>query len=170
MQIEMMLSKIHRATVTDANLNYVGSITIDTDLMKKANLRENQKVDVVDINNGERLSTYVIPGPAGKGDICLNGAAARKVAIGDKVIIIAYAYMVRKKQINTNPPLSRWMPTTTLLRNKTSLPLREKAPLVGFISKTSVKQYRRFLFDAQLDFLFTHKYAKLIARKGKING
>ena len=105
MQIEMMLSKIHRATVTDANLNYIGSITIDIDLMKKANLRENQKVDVVDINNGERLSTYVIPGPAGKGDICLNGAAARKVAIGDKIIIIAYAYMSEEEADKHKPTI-----------------------------------------------------------------
>ena len=105
MQIEMMLSKIHRATVTDANLNYIGSITIDADLMQKANLRENQKVDVVDINNGERLSTYVIPGPAGKGDICLNGAAARKVAIGDKVIIIAYAYMSEEEAAKNKPTI-----------------------------------------------------------------
>ena len=105
MQIEMMLSKIHRASVTDANLNYIGSITIDADLMQKANLRENQKVDVVDINNGERLSTYVIPGPAGKGDICLNGAAARKVAIGDKVIIIAYAYMSEEEAAKNKPTI-----------------------------------------------------------------
>ncbi len=91
MKIEMMYSKLHRATVTDANLNYVGSITIDEDLMDAAHLREFQKVDVVDINNGERLSTYVIKGPRGKKDFCLNGAAARKVAVGDKIIVIAYA-------------------------------------------------------------------------------
>ena len=70
MQIEMMLSKIHRATVTDANLNYVGSITVDSLLMEKAHILENQKVDIVNINNGERFSTYVIPGAAGRGDIC----------------------------------------------------------------------------------------------------
>ena len=85
----MLYSKIHRASVTDANLNYVGSISIDTKLMQTSNLLEGQKVDIVNINNGERFSTYVIPGT--KGQICLNGAAARKAQIGDKIIIIAYA-------------------------------------------------------------------------------
>jgi len=93
MTIEMLYSKIHRATVTDANLNYVGSITIDEELMKEANLFVGQKVDIVNINNGERFSTYVIKGEKGKRDICLNGAAARKVHPGDKIIIIAYAQM-----------------------------------------------------------------------------
>ena len=93
MKIEMLYSKIHRATVTDANLNYVGSITIDEELMEEANLLVGQKVDIVNINNGERFSTYVIKGERGKRDICLNGAAARKVHPGDKIIIIAYASM-----------------------------------------------------------------------------
>ncbi|MEO1927075.1 MAG: aspartate 1-decarboxylase [Nautiliaceae bacterium] len=93
MTIEMLYSKIHRATVTDANLNYVGSITIDEELMESANLFVGQKVDIVNINNGERFSTYVIKGERGKRDICLNGAAARKVHPGDKIIIIAYASM-----------------------------------------------------------------------------
>ena len=93
MKIEMLYSKIHRATVTDANLNYVGSITIDEELMEAANLFVGQKVDIVNINNGERFSTYVIKGERGKRDICLNGAAARKVHPGDKIIIIAYAQM-----------------------------------------------------------------------------
>ncbi len=93
MNIQMLYSKIHRATVTDANLNYVGSITIDEELMKEANLLVGQKVDIVNINNGERFSTYVIKGEKGKRDICLNGAAARKVHKGDKIIIIAYASM-----------------------------------------------------------------------------
>jgi len=93
MTIEMLYSKIHRATVTDANLNYVGSITIDEELMEAANLFVGQKVDIVNINNGERFSTYVIKGERGKRDICLNGAAARKVHPGDKIIIIAYASM-----------------------------------------------------------------------------
>ena len=92
MTITMMQSKIHRATVTDANLNYVGSITIDKNLMKAANLLEFQKVDVLDINNGERFSTYIIKGEK-KGEICLNGAAARKVCVGDLVIIVSYADM-----------------------------------------------------------------------------
>ena len=93
MKIKMLYSKIHRATVTDANLNYIGSITIDEDLMDKAALLEGQKVDIVNINNGERFSTYVIKGKRGNRDICLNGAAARKVHKGDKIIIIAYASM-----------------------------------------------------------------------------
>ncbi len=93
MKIEMLYSKIHRATVTDANLNYVGSITIDEELMEEANLLVGQKVDIVNINNGERFSTYVIKGERGSREICLNGAAARKVHPGDKIIIIAYATM-----------------------------------------------------------------------------
>ncbi len=93
MNITMLYSKLHRATVTEANLNYVGSITIDKELLAAANMRVGQKVDIVNINNGERFSTYIIPGEAGKKEICLNGAAARKVHVGDKIIIIAYASM-----------------------------------------------------------------------------
>jgi aspartate 1-decarboxylase len=89
----MLQSKLHRATITDANLHYVGSITIDRDLLDAAAMRVGQKIDIVNINNGERFSTYIIPGERGKGDICLNGAAARKVQVGDKIIIIAYASM-----------------------------------------------------------------------------
>jgi len=96
-------SKIHRATVTDANLNYVGSITIDEELMKEANLFVGQKVDIVNVNNGERFSTYVIKGEKGKRDICLNGAAARKVHPGDKIIIIAYANMSLEEAKNFKP-------------------------------------------------------------------
>jgi aspartate 1-decarboxylase len=93
MNITMLYSKLHRATVTDANLNYVGSITIDQDLLDCAKMRVGQKVDIVNNNNGERFSTYTIAGERGKRDICLNGAAARKVHKGDKIIIIAYASM-----------------------------------------------------------------------------
>jgi len=93
MQFEMMYSKIHRATVTDANLDYVGSITIDAELMEKARLRPNQKVDVLNIDNGERFATYVIKGMRGNRDICINGAAAHKAKKGHKVIIVAYASM-----------------------------------------------------------------------------
>jgi len=93
MQIEVCKSKIHKVTVTEANLQYVGSITIDQDLMDAANLIENEKVQVVNINNGERLETYVIKGVRGSGTICLNGPAARKVVVGDVVIIISYALM-----------------------------------------------------------------------------
>jgi aspartate 1-decarboxylase len=91
MLIEIVKSKIHNVSVTEANLKYIGSITIDEDLMDAANIVENEKVQVVNINNGERLETYVIKGKRGSGDICLNGAAARKVAIGDVIIIISYA-------------------------------------------------------------------------------
>ena len=90
---QMLRSKIHRATVTGAHLEYEGSLTIDQDLMDAANLIENEKVQVVNINNGERLETYVIRGERGTGVICLNGPAARKVAVGDVVIIMSYAQM-----------------------------------------------------------------------------
>ena len=90
MTFDMLYSKIHRATVTDANLNYVGSITVDEDLLDAAALRVGQKVEIVNVNNGERFSTYVIKGERGSKDMCLNGAAARKVEIGDKIIVIAY--------------------------------------------------------------------------------
>lgn len=93
MDIEVVKSKIHRVTVTEADLNYVGSITIDEDLMDAANPIENEKVQIVNINNGERLETYVITGQRGTGQICLNGPAARKVAVGDIIIIISYASM-----------------------------------------------------------------------------
>lgn len=93
MLIEVVKSKIHRATITDANLNYIGSITIDEDLMDAANLIEFEKVQVVNNNNGERLETYVIRGERGTGTICLNGAAARKAQAGDIVIIVSYAQM-----------------------------------------------------------------------------
>lgn len=99
----MMKSKIHRATVTEANLNYVGSITIDEDLMEAADLLENEKVQIVDNNNGARLETYVIPGPRGSGVICLNGAAARMVQPGDIVIIMSYALM-SNEEIKTHQP------------------------------------------------------------------
>ncbi|MFD8393052.1 aspartate 1-decarboxylase [Streptomyces sp. NPDC059680] len=93
MQRTMMKSKIHRATVTQADLHYVGSLTIDTELMSAADLLPGEKVDVVDIENGNRLSTYVIEGPAGSGVIGINGAAARLISPGDRVIIISYADM-----------------------------------------------------------------------------
>ena len=91
MTIKVLKSKIHRVKVTDADLNYIGSITIDVDLMQAANLIAGEKVQVVNINNGERLETYVIPGKKGSGEIALNGPAARRVAKGDIVIIISYA-------------------------------------------------------------------------------
>jgi len=91
MNIEVVKSKIHKVKVTEANLQYVGSITIDEDLLEAANIIENEKVQVVNINNGERIETYVIKGEKGSGVICLNGPAARKAAVGDVVIIISYA-------------------------------------------------------------------------------
>lgn len=90
-QIEVIKSKIHRVTVTQADLNYVGSITIDEALMEAANMIEGEKVQILDINNGERFETYIIKGPRASGCICLNGAAARKVQVGDVVIIASYA-------------------------------------------------------------------------------
>ena len=103
MQIEMLYSKIHRATVTDANLNYVGSITIDEDLLDAAKMRVGQKVEILNINNGERFCTYIIRGERGKGDICLNGAAARKAHPGDKIIIVAYASYSEEELKNYKP-------------------------------------------------------------------
>jgi aspartate 1-decarboxylase len=93
MNIEILKSKIHRVTVTEANLDYIGSITIDEALMDAANIIPNEKVQVVDVNNGERIETYVIKGERGSGCVCLNGPAARKVAVGDIVIIMSYASM-----------------------------------------------------------------------------
>ena len=93
MFIEVVKSKIHKVTVTEANLQYVGSITIDIALMEAANIIENEKVQIVNVNNGERLETYVIKGKRGSGVVCLNGPAARKCAVGDIVIIISYASM-----------------------------------------------------------------------------
>lgn len=93
MFVEVVKSKIHQVKVTEANLHYVGSITIDPDLMDASNIIENEKVQIVNINNGERLETYVITGERGSGEICLNGPAARRVAVGDVIIIIAYATM-----------------------------------------------------------------------------
>ncbi|MFT6137116.1 MAG: aspartate 1-decarboxylase [Salibacteraceae bacterium] len=93
MQIQVLKSKLHRVKVTQADLNYIGSITIDPELMVAANLIEGEKVQIVNINNGERLETYVITGEKGSGEICLNGPAARKVSVGDLVIIISYAIL-----------------------------------------------------------------------------
>ena len=93
MQIEVLKSKVHRAVITEANLNYVGSLTLDEDLMDAANMIENEKVQVVNVNNGERIETYLIKGKRGSGICCLNGPAARRGAVGDVVIVISYASM-----------------------------------------------------------------------------
>jgi aspartate 1-decarboxylase len=104
-QRTMLQSKIHRATVTDANLNYEGSITVDEILMEKANLIPFEQVHIYDINNGERFQTYVIPGPPNSGTICLNGAAARKVAKGDLIIIANYVTMDAEEAKHHSPKL-----------------------------------------------------------------
>jgi aspartate 1-decarboxylase len=103
--IEIVKSKIHRVTVTDSNLDYIGSIGIDEDLMDAANLVEFEKVQVLDINNGERLETYVMKGKRGTGEICINGPAARKISIGDIIIIISYAVLDFEEAKKFNPSL-----------------------------------------------------------------
>ena len=103
MQIEVLKSKIHRAVITEANLNYVGSITIDEDLIDAANIVENEKVQVVNVNNGERLETYVIKGKRGSGIVCLNGPAARRGMAGDIVVVISYAQMDFEKAKTFKP-------------------------------------------------------------------
>lgn len=121
MQLEFLYSKIHRATVTDANLDYIGSITIDEELLEAANLSEGQKVDIVNINNGERFQTYVIPGTRGNKDICLNGAAARKVAVGDKVIIISYALMTKEEKADFASTVVMVDDENNILKSSTNL-------------------------------------------------
>jgi len=105
MNIEVVKSKIHRVTITESDLNYVGSITIDKDLMDAANLIANEKVQIVNLNNGERLETYIITGERGTGEICMNGPAARKVAVGDIIIIISYASMDFEEAKSFEPSL-----------------------------------------------------------------
>ena len=102
-QIQLLKSKIHRVTVTEANLDYIGSITIDRDLMDAAGIFPGERVFIVDNNNGERFDTYAIEGPRGSGMICLNGAAARKVHTGDIVFIMAYALMTREEAASWKP-------------------------------------------------------------------
>ena len=106
MQIEVLKSKLHRATVTNAELNYEGSISIDTDLIKAAGMHNYQKVDIYNINNGARFSTYIIPGK--KGEICLNGAAARMAQVGDKIIIVTFTWIDEEKACD-------WLPNVVLL-------------------------------------------------------
>lgn len=105
MLIQVVKSKIHRVKVTGADLNYIGSITIDEDLMDAANIIEGEKIQIVNNNNGERLETYVIPGSRGTGEITLNGAAARRVAVGDVLILITYAFMDIEKAKTFKPAL-----------------------------------------------------------------
>ncbi|MEO9512376.1 MAG: aspartate 1-decarboxylase [Flavobacteriaceae bacterium] len=105
MQIQVVKSKVHRVKVTGADLNYIGSITIDEDVMDAANIIRGEKVQIVNNNNGERLETYAIPGPRGSGELTLNGAAARKVAVGDVLILITYAWMDIEEAKTFNPSL-----------------------------------------------------------------
>ena len=105
MLVEVLKSKIHRVTVTEADLNYIGSVTIDEDIMDAGNVIEGEKVQIVNINNGERLETYVIKGERGSGNVCLNGPAARRVAVGDIIIIIAYAKMDFEKAKQFKPTI-----------------------------------------------------------------
>lgn len=103
MLLEFLNSKIHRATITDSDLNYVGSITIDADILDAANIKEYQKVEILDINNGERFQTYAIKGERKSKIFCVNGAAARKVQKGDKVIIVTYGYFLEEELKNHKP-------------------------------------------------------------------
>ena len=105
MLVQVVKSKIHRVKVTGADLNYIGSITIDEDLMDAANIIEGERVQIVNNNNGERLETYAIPGPRGSGEITLNGAAARRVAVGDILILIVYAFMDLEEAKKFKPAL-----------------------------------------------------------------
>ena len=105
MYIEVLKSKIHQATVTEANLNYVGSITVDMDLLDAADMIAGEKVQIVNNNNGERFETYIIEGERGSGVICLNGAAARKVQVGDELIIISYCLVEKEKARELKPIL-----------------------------------------------------------------
>ena len=105
MQVEVVKSKIHRVKVTGADLNYIGSITIDEDLMDAANIIRGEKIQIVNNNNGERLETYAIPGPRRSGELTLNGAAARRVAVGDVLILITYAWMNVEEAREFNPAL-----------------------------------------------------------------
>jgi aspartate 1-decarboxylase len=116
MFVHVVKSKIHQVKVTEANLHYVGSITIDEDLMDASNIIANEKVQIVNINNGERIETYVITGERGSGEICLNGPAARKVAIGDIVIIMAFAMMDFEEAKTFKPSIIFPNPETNLLK------------------------------------------------------
>jgi aspartate 1-decarboxylase len=114
MQLYMLKSKLHRATITDANLNYEGSMTIDRTLMDAVGLLPFEKIKIYNINNGERFDTYVIPGVAGNGDICLNGAAARKGLVGDLVIIVSYALYSEQELQNFHPKIVALNPDNSI--------------------------------------------------------
>lgn len=117
MQLQVFRAKIHRVTVTQADLNYIGSITIDTDLLDASGIIEGERVQVVNLMNGERIETYVIKGKRGSGVICLNGPAARRTAVGDKVIIIAYGFMTPDEAREYEPTLIFPDEETNLLKD-----------------------------------------------------
>lgn len=125
LMITMLKSKLHRAVVTEADVNYVGSITIDKDLMEKSGIYEYEKVSVVDVENGQRFDTYVIAGERGSRIICVNGAAARLVAVGDHVIIMAYKLIEEKTQVLTSLLLFSLIVTTILVKKKNVRELSE---------------------------------------------
>lgn len=118
MFIEVLKSKIHRVTITQADLNYIGSISVDEALLEAAGLVENEKVHVLNINNGERLETYIIKAPRNSGQICLNGAAARKAQVGDVLLILSYAYMTPEEAKTFTPSLVFPDTNTNLLISK----------------------------------------------------
>jgi len=122
MQIEVLKSKLHRATVTRAELNYEGSISIDTDLLKAAQMHNYQKVDIYNINNGARFSTYIIPGK--KGEICLNGAAARMAQVGDKIIIVTFTHIEESEA-------DSWIPNVVLLDDENKIKESGKHEMVS---------------------------------------
>ncbi len=126
MILTLMKSKIHRAVVTEANLNYVGSITIDEDILDQADILRNEKVQIVNNNNGQRFETYVIPGERGNGTICLNGAAARLAHPGDIIIIISYAQMDREEA-------KAFRPTIVLLNENNQVDAKKKEEIHGFV-------------------------------------
>ena len=133
MYVEILKSKIHRVTVTDANLNYIGSITFDEDLINAANILPNEKVFIVNNNNGARFETYVIKGKKGSGEICLNGAAARLVQPGDIIIILAYAWMDSEEAKTFEP--KRYFLATPLFQKSLSQPQSRK----NFLSRSGPK-------------------------------
>lgn len=124
MLVTMLKAKIHRATITQANLNYIGSITIDEHLLLETGIRENEKVQIVNINNGSRFETYVIKGLKGHGDICVNGAAARLVNEGDKIIIICYCHLEENK-VATHHPKVIFMNEDNSIHSKAEQETRE---------------------------------------------
>ena len=125
MLLNILKSKIHRVVITEANLDYIGSITIDEDLMDAANIYAGERVQVVDNTNGARLETYVIPGKRGSGCICMNGAAAHLIHVGDIVIIMAYAMMTPEEQATFKPTVSQFLPSSWVW----TLPLRSRWPI-----------------------------------------